>query len=165
MRQACCLQLARKDGATPLHEAAAAGHTEVAKVLMSVGATPDVTDVVSRPHQEPCTLCGQYSMHSVTHLSLQSTEAISSKLHKLYTGCTEEVHYFFLLCWMQHAILASRLQAHDNLLEARTVYLSCPAQQFMCLLLHPPTLGPTSFVSPGMSSCITLQVCSQLQLQ
>ena len=46
-----CLQLARKDGATPLHEAAAAGHTEVAKVLMSVGATPDVTDVVSWPQQ------------------------------------------------------------------------------------------------------------------
>ena len=51
VRLACCLQLARKDGATPLHEAAAAGHTEVAKVLMSVGATPDVTDVVSRPGQ------------------------------------------------------------------------------------------------------------------
>lgn len=43
----CCLQLARKDGATPLHEAAAAGHTDVAEVLLSIGATPDVTDAVS----------------------------------------------------------------------------------------------------------------------
>ena len=47
-RLACYLQLTRKDGATPLHEAAAAGHTEVVKVLMSVGATPDVTDAVSQ---------------------------------------------------------------------------------------------------------------------
>ena len=81
------MQLARKDGATPLHEAAAAGHTEVAKVLMSVGATPDVTDMVSRPHSEPCLLCGQHSMHSVTHLSLSTTEAILSKL----TSCIQAV--------------------------------------------------------------------------
>lgn len=65
----CCLQLARKDGATPLHEAAAAGHTKVAKVLMSVGATPDVTDVVSRPQQVMhCLLCVQQSMLSVSSL-------------------------------------------------------------------------------------------------
>jgi len=30
-----------------LHEAAAAGHTEAAKVLLSIGATPDVTDKVN----------------------------------------------------------------------------------------------------------------------
>jgi len=29
-----------------LHEAAAAGHTEAAKVLLSIGATPDVKDKV-----------------------------------------------------------------------------------------------------------------------
>lgn len=43
------VQLARRDGFTPLHEAAAAGHTECAKVLLSIGATPDVTNSVSIP--------------------------------------------------------------------------------------------------------------------
>ena len=43
------VQLARRDGFTPLHEAAAAGHTEVAKVLISIGAAPDVTNSVSTP--------------------------------------------------------------------------------------------------------------------
>lgn len=71
----CYLQLARKDGATPLHEAAAAGHTEVAKVLMSVGATPDVTDVVSRPRQViPCLLCVQQNILSTSSLIQMSTE-------------------------------------------------------------------------------------------
>ena len=89
MSLACCLQLARKDGATPLHEAAAAGHTEVAKVLMSVGATPDVTDVVSRQcqnvYQEVRMLCGQHSMHSVTNLIVRSVGALFRQaVYKLY---------------------------------------------------------------------------------
>ena len=42
-----CLQLARTDGFTPLHEAAAVGHMEAAKALLSVGATSDVTNKVS----------------------------------------------------------------------------------------------------------------------
>ena len=41
------LQLPTRDGTTPLHEAAAAGHIEAAKVLISIGATADVTDQVS----------------------------------------------------------------------------------------------------------------------
>lgn len=42
------MQLARKDGWTPLHEAAAAGHTEAAKTLISIGASTDVKEQVTR---------------------------------------------------------------------------------------------------------------------
>ena len=71
MWSSMCLQLARTDGFTPLHEAAAAGHMEAAKALLSVGATADVTNKVSpAAHVVPETVIQVGTKHSCPWLCM-----------------------------------------------------------------------------------------------
>lgn len=56
----CCLKVVNKQGATPLHLAAAAGHTGVAQHLMSVGAKLQARDKVSRQWSGSLSSCGHH---------------------------------------------------------------------------------------------------------
>jgi len=108
------VQLARRDGTTPLHEAAGAGHAETVKVLISIGATPDVTDQVglhiSGPHVD--SQDQHVSIHSTDVLELMGLLAVwnSIAVNNFVSGGMSTLHSICIHA--AHTVLTSLTAAY-----------------------------------------------------